>query len=184
MMMVKRHTLILLSTIFLVACGSDEKPVDPEPVAPDQNLVGSWALERTNMVDVMAQGLVDNLRVEGYDPDTIDGMIIDFRAEMGEGVSVVRSAIRFNPDGSWVDEMEGSGTWRVDGNTLIMVEEGKEERFRYFVGGYYLTIIFSSELLLDALRADEDFSHKDIALFSEILNVEGDTQIRFFYKRR
>ena len=183
-MMVKGHILILLSTVFLVACGGGEKPIDPEPVAPDQNLVGSWALERTNMVDVMAQGLVDNLRVEGYDPDTIDEMIIDFRAEMGEGVSVVRSALRFNPDGSWVDDMEGSGTWSVDGNTLIMVEEGKEERFRYFVDGYYLTIIFSSELLLDALRADEDFSHKDIALFSEILNVEGDTQIRFFYKRK
>ena len=183
-MKVKRPTLKLLSTIFLVACGGDEKPVGPEPAAPDQNLVGSWALERTNMVDVMAQGLVDNLRVEGYDPDTIDEMIIDFRAEMGEGVSVARSALRFNPDGSWGDDMGGSGTWRVDGNTLIMVEEGKEERVKYFVGGDYLTIIFSSELLLVALREDEDFSDKDIALFSEILSVEGDSRIRFFYKRR
>lgn len=182
-MKMKGHILILLSTVFLVACG-DEKPIDPEPVAPDENLVGSWALERTNMVDVMAQGLVDNLRVEGYDPDTIDEMVIDFRAEMGEGVSVVRSALRFNPDGSWMDDMGGSGTWRVYGNTLIIVEEGKEERFKYFVDGYYLTIIFSSELLLDALREDGNFSNKDIALFSEILNVEGDAQVRFFYKRR
>ena len=184
MMMEKRHALILLSTIFLVACGGGENPGDPEPVAPDENLVGSWALERTNMVDVMAQRLADNLAVEGYDPDTIDEMIIDFRAQMGEGVSVARSTIRFNPDGSWVEDMGGRGTWRVDGNNLILVEEGKEKRVKYFVAGDYLTIIFSSELLLYALREDEDFSDKDIALFSEILNVEGDTLIRFFYKRR
>jgi hypothetical protein len=51
-MMEKRHALILLSTIFLVSCGDDEKPVDPEPIAPDENLVGSWALDSTDMIDV------------------------------------------------------------------------------------------------------------------------------------
>ena len=183
-MVEKKHILFLLSTIILVACGGDEKAVDPEPVAPDENLVGSWALVGTDMVDIMAQGLADYLRDGDVGQDEINEIIKDLRAEMGESVSISRSTVRFNQDGSWVDDSGGSGTWRVDGNTLIIVEEGKEERVKYFVDGNDLTLIFSSELLLDALREDDDFTDEDIALFGEIFDVEDDTQIRFFYKRR
>ena len=135
------------------------------------------------MVDIMAQGLADYLRDEDVGQDEINEIIKDFRAE-GESVLISRSTIRFNQDGSWVDDSGGSGTWRVDGNTLIIVEEGKEERVKYFVDGNDLTLIFSSELLLDALREDDDFTDEDIALFDEVFDVEDDTQIRFFYKRR
>ena len=145
-MMVNRHTLILLSTIFLIACGGDEKPVDPEPVAPDENLVGSWALVGTDMVDILAQGLADYLSDERADQDEIDEIIKNFRAENEEDVEGYRSTIRFNSDASWVDDMGGSGTWRVDGNTLIIVEEGKEERVKYFVDGDDLTLIIPVEL--------------------------------------
>ena len=183
-MMEKRHALILLSTIFLVSCGDDEKPVDPEPIAPDENLVGSWALDSTDMIDVMVLGLRDYLSDAGADQDEIDELIKDFRASMEEDFEGYRSTVRFNSDGSWVDDSGGSGTWRVDGNTLIIVEEGKEERVKYFVDGDDLTIILSSELLLDALREDGDFSDEDIAAYSEIFDVDDDTQYRFFYKRR
>ena len=184
MMMEKRHALILLATIFLVSCGDDEKPVDPEPVAPDANLVGSWALDGTDLVDVMAEGLADYLRDEDFDQDEIDEIIDEFRADMGDGLLGTRSTIRFNTDGSWVDDSGGSGTWRVEGNTLIVVENGDEERIKYFVDGNDLTLIYPFEHILDALREDEDFSDEDIAVYREIFDVDDDTQFRFFYKRR
>ena len=55
---------------------------------------------------------------------------------------------------------------------------------KYFVDGDDLTLILSSELLLDILREDGDFSDEDIAMFREIYDVDDDTQFRFFYKRR
>lgn len=183
-MMEKRHALVLLSTIFLVSCGDDGNPVDPEPVAPDQNLVGSWTLVGTDIVDILAQGLADYFSDEGADQDEIDEIIKNFRAENEEGLEGYRSTIRFNSDASWVDDMGGSGTWRVDRNTLIMVEEGKEDRVKYFVDGDDLTLIIPFELVQDYLREDEDFSQEDIAVVSEIFGLDDDTQFRLFYKRR
>ena len=105
-------------------------------------------------------------------------------AENEEDVEGYRSTIRFNSDASWVDDMGGSGTWRVDGNTLIIVEEGKEERVKYFVDGDDLTLIIPVELVHDYLREDDDLSHEDIAVVSEIFDLDDDTQFRLFYKRR
>ena len=180
----RRHAEILFILMFLVACGDDEKPVEPEPAAPDENLVGSWVLDGTDAVDVMAEGLAEYLSEEDFDQDEIDEIIGEFRAEMGDGLSGIRSTIRFNTDGSWVDDHGGSGTWRVEGNTLIMVENGDEERIKYFVDGDDLTLIYSFERILDALREDEDFTDEDIALYRELFDVEEDTQFRFFFKRR
>lgn len=183
-MMEKRHALVLLTTIFLVSCGGDEKPVDPEPAAPDHNLVGSWALVGTDIIDILAHGMADYLSDEGADRDEIDEIIKNFRAENEKGVEGYRSTIRFNSDASWVDDMGGSGTWRVDGNTLIIVEGRKEDRVKYFVDGDDLTLIFPFELVHDYLREDEDFSQEDIAVVSEIFGLDDDTQFRLFYKRR
>lgn len=174
---------ILLFLILLAACG-DDNPVDSGPVAPDPTLVGSWAFDSTDMVAVMAAGIADLMRDLGADQDDIDAGIAEFRAAAGAGdLSGIRSTIRFNADGSWEDDSGDSGTWRVEGNTLITVDEDDtEERVKYFVDGDDLTLIFSSELLLDAFRADEDFTDLDVAMF-EMIFAE-DTNIRFFLKRK
>ena len=174
----QRQTVRLLFLMFLASCDGDN------PVAPDENLVGSWAFDSTDMVDVMAMGIAEFLRDAGADQDDIDAIIAEFRDAVGAGdLSGIRSTIRFNADGSWEDDSGGSGTWRVEGNTLITVDEDDtEDRVKYFVDGDDLTLIFSSEYLLDSFREDDDFTDEDIVLFREIF--DEDTNIRFFFKRK
>ena len=183
----RRHALIPLCMLFLAACGdSEDNPVAPEetPVAPDEDLVGSWVFDSTDMVDVLAAGLEESLRDAGVDQDEIDAFLAEFRADVGSDFSGLRSTIRFNADGSFEDDQGSSGTWEVEGNTLIMVEDGDEERAKYFVDGNDLTLIFSSEMLLDVFRDDEDFTDEEVEAIGEILGLGEDTNIRFFYKRR
>ena len=176
----RRHALIPLYMLFLAlaACGDRED----NPVAPDEDLVGSWAFDSTDMIDVLAPGLEETLRDAGVDQDEIDELIADFRADV-EDISGI-STIRFNADGSFEDDQGSSGTWRVEGNTLIMVEDGEEERVKYFVDGNDLTLIFPSEWLLEAFTEDEDFTDEEVEIIGEVLGLDEDTNIRFFYKRR
>lgn len=96
-----------------------------------------------------------------------------------------RPTIRFNADGSWEDNSGESGTWRVEGNSLISVEDGDEEIIKYFVDGDDLTLIFSSESFLETGRNDEDLTNEEVALFRFLEAVlDEDTNIRLFYKRK
>ena len=72
----------------------------------------------------------------------------------------------------------------MEGNTLVTVEDGDEERVKYFVDGNDLTLIFSSEMLLDVFREDEDLTDEEVEALEEIFGLDEDTNLRFFYKRR
>ena len=96
-----------------------------------------------------------------------------------------RPTIRFNAAGSWEDNSGESGTWRVEGNSLISVEDGDEESIKYFVDGDDLTLIFSSESFLETAPNDEDLTNEEVALFRFLEAVlDEDTNIRLFYKRK
>ena len=187
---------ILLFLILLAACG-DDNPVDSGPVAPDPALVGSWAFDSTDMFTTMFQSSAfadyirddfrDDFRQRGIDIDSIniDALMLAFMADpaFAELNAQLRAAmgitvIRFNADGSWEDSHGDSGTWREDDSIVIM---GGYE-IKYFVDGDDLILILPSEFLLDAFRADEDFTDEDVVLFRGIF--DEDTNIRFFFKRR
>ena len=136
------------------------------------------------MIDVLAAGMEETLRDAGFGQDEIDELIAEFRDDFEDSISGLRLTIRFNADGSFEDDQGSSGTWRVDGNTLIMVEDGDEERAKYFVDGNDLTLIFSSEMLLDVWREDEDFTDEDVEALGESFGLDEDTNIRLFYKRK
>ena len=183
----RRHALIPLCMLFLAACGdSEDSPVAPEetPVAPDEDLVGTWVFDSTDMVDVLAEGLEESLRDAGLDQDEIDQLLTEFRADVGGDISGLRTTIRFNADGSFEDDQGNSGTWRVDGNTLTMVEDGDEERAKYFVDGNDLTVIFPWGWLLDAFRDDEDITDEEVEALEEIFGLDEDINIRLFYMRK
>ena len=178
----RRHALIPLCMLFLAACGDSED----NPVAPDEDLVGSWAFDSTDIVDVITARIDEILGDLGVDQEETDELLADFRVGAGDSISGMRSTIRFNADGSFEDDQGGSGTWRVEGNSLIRVEDGDEERVKYFVDGDDLTLIhsFSWEWLLYALVEDQDFTDEEIELLEKALGLDEDTNIRVFYKRR
>ena len=172
----KRHSLIPLSLLFLAACGGEDNPV-----APDEDLVGSWVFDSTDMVDVMLAGFEESLRDAGVDQRDTNRIIAAFRADFEVRMAGLRSIIRFNADGSFEDDQGNSGTWRVEGNTLVTVEDGDEERVKYFVDGNDLTLIFSSEMLLDVFREDEDLTDEEVEALEEIFRLDEGINIRFFY---
>ena len=175
----KLHSLIPLSLLFLAACGGEDNPV-----APDEDLVGSWIFDSTDMIDVIAASMEESLREVGLGQDEIDELLAEFRADFEDNISRLRSTIRFNADGSFEDDQGNSGTWRVEGNTLVTVEDGDEERVKYFVDGNDLTLIFSSEMLLDVFREDEDLTDEEVEALEEIFRLDEGISIRFFYMRR
>ncbi len=228
----RRHAIILLSLMFLGSCG--ESPTASNPVAPNKNLVGTWVLDDTDMIDIMIAGLrtqrgkelfreylrfqIDeeyiredaskHLRDQGVDRATIDEIIdemineIDIDEIINQYIDEMinhrdewhtawmadlrfRPTIRFNADGSWEDNSGEGGTWRVESNSLIFVEDGDEESIKYFVDGDDLTLIFSSEPFLETVRNDEDLTNEEVALFRFLEAVfDEDTNIRFLYKRK
>lgn len=188
-----RHAPIPLFLLLLAACGDDN------PVAPDKDLVGTWVFDSTDMVDVLVEGMEEFLEdeldaaVDRGEIDEIDRLFIEefmyalidvFRAEGEDAISGLRFTVRFNADGSFEDDEGSSGTWRVDGNTLIMVEDGDEERAKYFVDGNDLTLIFSSEMLLDVWREDEDLTDEEVEALEEVFGLGEDINFRLFYKRK
>ena len=46
------------------------------------------------------------------------------------------------------------------------------------------TLIFSSEMLLDVFREDEDLTDEDVEALEEVFGLGEDTNIRLFYKRK
>jgi len=163
----------------LAACGDSDNPAGP--VALDENLVGTWALDSTDMLDVMILGFENLLRDAGAGQDRIDEFIVYMRTLAEERPDLFSPilTIRFNADGAYTDDHGGSGTWRVEGNILITVGTGGVERIKYFVAGDDLTLIFP---LLDSLRDSADFNNEDFTLFREIF--DADTNVRFFFKRK
>ena len=177
----QRQIAILLSLIFLASCGGDD-PVTPSDNL-DENLVGTWAFDSTDMVDVMVGGVAKFMSDAGADQDDIDAVISEIRTDLRD-TSMIRLTVRFNADGSFENDQGNRGAWRVESNILITVEDGDEERIKYFVDGDDLTLIYSSEFVLNSLREDEDFTDLEVALFREVFDFDEDTNVRFFFKRR
>lgn len=177
----QRQIVVLLSLMFLASCGGDD-PVTPSDNL-DENLVGTWDLDSTDVYDVMILGTTNFMRGAGFDQADIDAVISDFRISL-EDLPITRWTLRFNADGSFEDDQGSRGTWRVEGNTLIMVEDGDEERIKYFVDGDDFTLIYPSEFLLNLLREDDNFTDELDAFFREIFSFgDEDINIRFFFKR-
>ena len=130
------------------------------------------------MYDVMILGVTNYMLGAGFNQSDIDAVISNFRIYL-ENLPITRLTIRFNADGSSEEDQGNRGTWWVEGNILID-EDG--ERTKYFVDGDNLTLIYSSEFLLDALREDDDLTDEALVWLREIF--DEDVNIRLFFKRR
>ena len=128
---------IIALAVLLVACSQDN-PV----VAPDEDLVGSWTVESTDLSETVLTGLERYLKDEfpNADRDAINDRIKELRQGLSDPMEDFPfTTIRFNRDGSYEDNHGGLGSWDVDGNTLII--DG-EVMCRYFADGNELAFIF------------------------------------------
>ena len=180
----QRQIVVLLSLILLASCGDDNPvaPADKLDENLDKNLVGSWVFDSTDFIDTMAAGMTEFMRDAGASQDVIRTTIAEFRTDVSGIDEMFRLTVRFNADGSYEDDQGGRGTWRVEDNIFIQVENGEEARIRYFVDGDDLTFIFDFEFLMDGLREDGDLTDEELVLIRDIL--DEDVKIRLFFKRK
>ena len=135
---------IIVLSVLLVACGGGvSKPLAPVvPVVPDERLVGSWAFEESDLLDVMQAGARRHYQASLSAAD-IGGMLVAARLlEKGpsdpfEDFRLTR--ISFDANGIYQDNHGGLGSWDVDRNALIIDDK---EMCKYFVNGGELTLIF------------------------------------------
>ena len=160
----------------MIACGDNL-------TGPEAELVGSWTFVDTDMVTVLADRFEDYLVTQGYSRTQAQTLVNSAFTGAEEHFRNLRSILRFNEDNTWEDNSGGKGTWRIDGNEIVITDEdGTVERTDYFLDGDDLTIIFTKADFTEALRQDEDFDAEIYEFYNNILN-EGDV-IRIFYRRR
>ena len=135
---------IIVLSVLLVACGGGvSKSLAPVvPVVPDERLVGSWAFEGSDLLDVMQAGARRHYQ-ESLGAADIVGMVVA-RELLEKGPSNPFEDLRltrmsFDANGIYQDNHGGLGSWDVDGNALIIDDK---EMCKYFVNGDELTLIF------------------------------------------
>ncbi len=176
---------IVVLTLGMVACGNT--PTSPEEentlTGPEEELVGTWRFEDTDFIRVFSDIFEDYLVAQGESRSQARA-IVDSAFVGAENLNErLRFTLRLNANKTWNDDRGGAGTWRVDGNDLVTIDEdGTVERTRYFLDGDDLTIIFTKTWFLEALRQDENFDAEVYTLYNQVL--QEDDVFRFFLKRR
>ena len=107
----KRYCAI---AILLLACG-DKGLYSGHP------LVGTWNYQRSNFTELGARNLRAHLAAQGLSEDQISQVILDFTSE-NQGVSLGVTQLTFVEDGSFTDNVGGSGTWTAQESSLTMRE--------------------------------------------------------------
>ncbi len=179
--------LTFLLLLALSACGGDgDNPVASEdnPVILDENLVGTWQFDSSDIVDILISNFVNLMRDLGYSQSEIDAAVPEMRAAFSEDSMFARVfTFRLNANGAYVDNSGNIGTWRTEGNVLITTyEDGDEERVKYFVDSDDLTLIYSFKAVFDDLSGSDD-PLADEALLGLSLVVDEDDNFRAFFKR-
>ena len=165
-----RLLLILSLGLGSTGCGDDSNPM-----APDNDLVGTWRVTGSDMVQAFASALSDFLEEAGADQATVDAALADFQTEMeADGPLLEYEILRLKADGTWDDNSGGVGTWSVSGNILTFQDDGRNETLRqvYFVTGDELTLTWTRELMLELIEDDDDFTDEDLELFREMLDQD------------
>ena len=155
----------------------------------DEGLVGSWAFNRTDLIDNLVQGVEKAMREAGADEADINA--VSLLATVGEGylTKAFRSTTRFNADGSWADDSGKKGTWSVKGDTLIKFQGTDRVSSRYSIDGSELTLTFEFGLLVQDFREGVDLTEEEQASVDELIAAIRDKvdldalRVRFFYWR-
>ena len=167
---------IVVLTLGMVACGNT-------PTGPEEELVGTWRFEDTDFIRVFSDSFEAYLIAQGASRSQARA-IVDSTFVGAEDLNErLRGTLRLNADKTWEDDRGGAGTWRVDGNEIVTIDEdGTVERTRYFLDGDDLTLIFTKTLFLELLRQDENFDAEVYTLYNQVL--QEDDVFRLFFKRR
>ncbi len=169
-------SMALILGVGVTACGT-------EPTGPENDLVGTWVFEGTDLIDILALRLENLLVAQGVSRTDAKAYIDEAVASTEEYVRDFREIIRYNADNTWKDNSGNKGTWRIQDGTFITTDAGgNSTRLGYFLDGDDLTFIFAKEQLLAGLRQAEDLDAEVYDLYNVVLE-ERDV-VRFFFKRK
>lgn len=123
----KKYLLYLLIITIGCSSGNDEKNAEAETTQPE--IIGEW--RNLSMIVRMPDSTVNV--PEGAWEDVL-------------GIKPIRTT--FNENGTFVSEyrtledsvfMTSNGTWKIEGDTLAMIERGAENKYFYSIDGDTVT---------------------------------------------
>ena len=175
---------LTLGCFWVVSASEKDHEVKGKAVSipGERDLVGVWKFKDTDAHVLLADNLKDFLRVQGMDSvqaetmsNTMLPILEDFFIEMSEGMER-----RFYADNTWQNKIGDKGTWRIDGDKLVVtIDEDFVFRYGCFLDGDNLTLTISGAQLLDLAKQSSESSGADTAMFDNFIKETDVVNIVF-----
>lgn len=172
--------LVYLIGCFLVVSASERE--QNVSVPGESDLVGVWKFKDTDAPVLLADNLKNYLRVQGMDSvqaetmsNTVLPILEDFFIQISEGMER-----RFYADNTWQNKIGDKGTWRIDGDKLVVaIDEDFVFRYGCFLDGDNLILTISGAQLLDLAKQSSESSGVDTAMFNNFIKETDVVNIVF-----
>ena len=151
----------------------------------DLDLIGSWRLVSSDILQTLGQNLRAYLLDEGLDEATADAVIAEFLQGMEADLnSSPIAAFKLNADATVEANLGERGVWTANGSTLVL-RQGDTVEFHgsYVVDGDSLTLTMTKAQLLQLAEADPDepLTPEDRMFFDIMFGEDG--VVNYFYER-
>ena len=160
--------------------------------SPLPSIIGSWGYVGTDMVETISENLVNAILEQGLvDSATAVFIVKEFTGDLESSLrdSVWSPIRRLDADGTFEGQdstgaWSDTGTWKVNGDILTMVEEdGLIMECSFDVEGDNLTLTFTREQYMRiVLQSAGELNEEDQQFFDAML--KEDDVIRFFFEAR
>ena len=173
MQQVGRYFALALTACLLVQCGSDDgNAVAPGPI--DDELIGSWRFESTNLVVLSSQRLAGFLSLLGIAQQEIEANVAQLERELGDSEDFFRTGDIFElrANSTWEEADGHRGTWRAAEGQLHLVdrtESPASTSFAYSVAENRLTLVWTAAQLQTEIWEDEGAGAETTVLFDSML---------------
>ena len=153
------RVLLMLTVLFALACGDDDKPTAPTPNPepdPAAKLIGTWRYTGNDFDTKLASNLREYLVGEGLTTSQADMVIADMLGDTNETFSIT---LNFRTDGTVVFDNEPPDRFQVSGNRInVTTSDGETFSVGYTVTDTTLSLQFPVAALLAAsgLEAEDE----------------------------
>lgn len=185
MQQLRRVFVLAMVTCLLVQCGDDDDTaVGSGSGSGDDELIGSWRFESTNLIELSAERLVDFLEALGTSEEDIEANVIELQQEFegSEGFFERGDIITFKADNTWEGSEGDSGTWSATEGELQIedaMETASNTSFSYSISANQLTLVWTKEQLQKDMLKDEEIDAETMALFGLMLMEDDEFEFVF-----
>lgn len=121
------RVLLMLTVLFTLACGDDDKPTAPTPTPepdPAAKLIGTWRYTGNDFFTQVVANLREHLMGEGLTANQSDMVVADVLGDPNETFSLT---LNFRTDGTVIVDNEQTDRYQVTGNQITITSSDSEQ---------------------------------------------------------